>query len=248
MKSTTQKRLRMFAGPNGSGKSTIFNEIKSKFNLGIYLNPDDIEKSIIDNSVIDLTNYGLHKINSTNFNHFLKNHSLYKKALSDGYKIGLVINNGIVHNPNTYTHSYEASILVDFIRTRLIDIGEKLTFETVMSHNSKIEILRRSKELGYKNYLYFISTDSVSINKARVIERVKNGGHFVPPEKIKIRYFRSSELLKSAIKQTYRSFLFDNSENKSKLILDVLNGNKVTFRSKIIPNWVDDYFLKKGDI
>ena len=40
------KRLRMFAGPNGSGKSTVFNEIKEQydFDLGIYLNADEIEK------------------------------------------------------------------------------------------------------------------------------------------------------------------------------------------------------------
>jgi len=36
-------RLRMFAGPNGSGKSTI-KEIINKKILGIYVNPDEIEK------------------------------------------------------------------------------------------------------------------------------------------------------------------------------------------------------------
>lgn len=35
-------RLRMFAGPNGSGKSTIFNQISSSFDIGIYLNADDL--------------------------------------------------------------------------------------------------------------------------------------------------------------------------------------------------------------
>ena len=36
-------RLRIFAGPNGSGKSTI-KEVISKELLGIYINPDEIEK------------------------------------------------------------------------------------------------------------------------------------------------------------------------------------------------------------
>lgn len=31
------KRLRMFAGPNGSGKSTVFNEIKSDYNLDLVI-------------------------------------------------------------------------------------------------------------------------------------------------------------------------------------------------------------------
>lgn len=48
-------RLRMFAGPNGSGKSTVFNEIKLKsgLDLGVYLNSDEIEKSLkIKNQLI----------------------------------------------------------------------------------------------------------------------------------------------------------------------------------------------------
>jgi len=36
----------MFAGPNGSGKSTI-KEVISKELLGIYVNPDEIEKEIL---------------------------------------------------------------------------------------------------------------------------------------------------------------------------------------------------------
>ena len=38
-------RLRMFAGPNGSGKSTL-NSVISKELLGVYINPDEIEKEI----------------------------------------------------------------------------------------------------------------------------------------------------------------------------------------------------------
>ena len=38
-------RLRMFAGPNGSGKSTIKSVIRSEL-LGVYINPDEIEKDI----------------------------------------------------------------------------------------------------------------------------------------------------------------------------------------------------------
>ena len=44
---------------------------------------------------------------------------------------------------------------------------------------------------GYKNYLYFISPESVEINKQRVNERVKNRGHPVPINKIEDRYYKS---------------------------------------------------------
>ena len=40
-------RLRMFAGPNGSGKSTFKSIIRPEL-LGIFINPDEIEKQIRD--------------------------------------------------------------------------------------------------------------------------------------------------------------------------------------------------------
>ena len=49
-------RLRVFAGPNGSGKSTL-QEVISKELLGIYINPDEIEKEIKEFGFLDLTRY-----------------------------------------------------------------------------------------------------------------------------------------------------------------------------------------------
>jgi len=49
-------RLRMFAGPNGSGKSTFKSIIRPEL-LGIFINPDEIEKQIRDNDFLDLKGY-----------------------------------------------------------------------------------------------------------------------------------------------------------------------------------------------
>ena len=46
-------RLRMFAGPNGSDKSTFKSMIRKEL-LGIYINPDEIEKEISDRVFLDL--------------------------------------------------------------------------------------------------------------------------------------------------------------------------------------------------
>ncbi len=113
-----------------------------------------------------------------------------------------------------------------------------------MSHHSKIEVLRKAKENGYRNYLYFISTESVEINKSRVKERVLSGGHPVSGNKIEERYYKSLSLLSEAIKHTYRTFVFDNSESKSRLILDIFEGKLATYRCDSVPEWVDRYCLK----
>ena len=52
-------RLRMFAGPNGSGKSTINAVIRPEL-LGVYINPDEIEKAIRERGdFLDLASYGV---------------------------------------------------------------------------------------------------------------------------------------------------------------------------------------------
>ena len=55
------KRMRVFAGPNGSGKTTIFKGIlaENRVQLGIYVNADDIEKTLSQTNFIDFSNYQL---------------------------------------------------------------------------------------------------------------------------------------------------------------------------------------------
>ncbi len=42
----TQKRVRFFAEPNGSGKTSLINKLNNIVQFGVYINADDIEKSM----------------------------------------------------------------------------------------------------------------------------------------------------------------------------------------------------------
>jgi len=52
---------------------------------------------------------------------------------------------------------------------------QTFTFETVMSGTDKLLFLQEAKQRGYRMYLYYIATDSVSINQERVADRVEKG-------------------------------------------------------------------------
>lgn len=213
--------------------------------MGYYINADEIESEILSKGVLDLANYGISKSEAIGLNQIIPKHSIYKKAINDGFEFDLEIKGTMVHNPNQKTHSYEASLLSDIIRNLLLKNGSKFSFETVMSHESKVDFLTSSTANGYKNYLYFISTESPVINVERVKQRVKLGGHPVDKVKIEERYFRSLKLLSKAISNTYRTFVFDNSGKKPILILEVYKGVDVEFKHNIVPAWVDKYVLKK---
>lgn len=237
------RRLRIFAGPNGSGKSTIFEEINNKFDVGYYINPDLIEKEIKEKTALDISKYGLSSISSETFFNFINNHSLKTKAEAKGNKITMSLEGDEIRLTPNFKPSYEAALIADFLRHFLIKKGSKLAFETVMSHESKIEVLDLASHNGYKNYLYFICTESPKINIDRVNSRVQKGGHFVKPEDIESRYFATLNQLEAAVKKTYRTFVYDNSEKSSTLILEVFQGKDVKFHSETIPAWVNEYLL-----
>ena len=71
----------------------------------------------------------------------------------------------------------------------MLNIVEAFTVETVMSDESKLEYIRLAQSMGYRIYLYFVSTKDVEINIGRVRFRVETGGHDVPEAKIRKRYY-----------------------------------------------------------
>jgi len=244
-----EKRLRLFAGPNGSGKSTVFSKIvENGYNTGIYLNADILEQRMNSTSSIDLSAYELSDITAKDFDVFFNNHTLLAKARANGYKIDLLCDNNVIWNNANISNSYESSIIISFIVSKLLEKGKKFSFESVMSHSSKLDVLHRAKKNGYKNYLYYMCTEDVQINLNRIEARVKKGGHNVDPQKVRNRYYESLNLLADAIKLTYRSYIFDNSGNSSKLILEIEpdkdNENTKLYQNDI-PAWVKTYIIDK---
>lgn len=107
--------------------------------------------------------------------------------------------------------SRQAQIIADFRRDRCLERGDSLSFETVMSHPSKVDFMVRADDTGYDITLFFVCTSDPEINIRRVENRVREGGHDVPHDRIVTRYWRTLSLLAHAALVARRSVLFDNS-------------------------------------
>ena len=242
-----QRRLRVFAGPNGSGKSSLLEQIPKSVPLGYYINADEIEKLIVSGKAIRLDEFGV-TTDIKDLNSFLKK-SDYARNKSDTGKLieSFTISDNILQTVNfNLLPAYTAAIISDFIREENLRSGNNFSFETVMSHPDKLEFLRRAVKSGYHVYLYFICTDDVRVNIARVKTRVRSGGHDVPVNKIRDRYYRSLELLYSALGICYKSYLFDNSYNTieiSRIDRDGIMYPQVP--GDQIPNWMIKYVISK---
>lgn len=228
-------RLRIFAGPNGSGKSTITSVI-SKELLGIYINPDDIEKEIRENGHLDLKKYQI-EANQQEILSFFQNSSLLKNSHLLGEVNCLAFDKGNLIFRHTKNHDYLAAVTADFIRHQLIKYKISFSFETVMSHPDKIQLLSQAKAAGYRTYLYYVATEDPQINISRVKQRVKMGGHSVPEDKIVSRYYRSLDLLHLAVQNTNRSYIFDNSSHEHLWIAEITNGQTLEMKVDQMPQW-----------
>lgn len=236
-------RLRIFAGPNGSGKSTL-QAVISKELLGVYINPDEIEKEIKEFNFLDLTSYGVQTDEIEILSFFSKSTLLEKADLLEEAEYLRFIDHKLDFF-NVIVNSYFASVCADFIRKKLLGIRKSFTFETVMSSYDKVELLKLAQKLGYRTYLYFIATHDPLINISRVQYRVSRGGHDVPEDKIISRYTRSLENLWPAIQHTNRAYVFDNSGHRQAWICEVTNGLELDIRHHAVPHWVDKYLIDR---
>lgn len=233
----------MFAGPNGSGKSTIKAVIRPEL-LGIYVNPDEIEAEIKKFDFLDLAAYDV-QTNETEVLDFFRNSTLLEKADLLDEADRLRFNQDKLDFFEVEVNAYFASVAADFIRQKLILTGKSFSFETVMSAPDKVELLAQAQRRGYRTYLYYVATDSPSINISRVAHRVKTGGHDVPVEKIKTRYYRSLDLLREAVKYTNRAYIFDNSNSKVVWLAEFTDATSLNIKVDAVPSWFQRYILDK---
>ena len=117
-------RLRMFAGPNGSGKSTIKEVIPDEW-LGIYINPDEIEKGIRRDGFLSLADFSVATTGETLFAFLNASQLLAKANLLD--QVGMLTLQGqrVVFGPVT-VNSYWASVLADFMRHQLLAAADAM--------------------------------------------------------------------------------------------------------------------------
>lgn len=134
--------------------------------------------------------------------------------------------------------SYEAAKIAETMRLDLLNEGRSFCFETVFSHPSKIDFVAKAKTLGYEIVLVYIHLETASLNQARVSQRVSEGGHHVPDEKVISRIPRVMQNIKQALPLLDISYVLDNSrlDNPFQQIAIIKDG-QITFTKEPLPTW-----------
>lgn len=235
-----QPRMRVFAGPNGSGKSTILPLLRPEW-IGAYVNADDIERQLRQTGALDLHPFGLNRQPGEiqhRFREHLSRSELLRQSGLEGVAEDLIVHEDHrLELPSARVNSYVAAVLADALRCELLDQGRTFTFETVMSSPDKVDFMREAQRRGYRTYLYFVATDDPAINVARVAQRVAQGGHDVPEDRVRSRYRRSIDLLDAACSASNRAYVFDNSGEAHEWLAEVVEGDELRIHAAALPAW-----------
>ena len=142
---------------------------------------------------------------------------------------------------NPVNVSYEAAYVAEQIRQKLLEQGVSFCFETVFSHVSKIDFVANARALGYEIILVYIHLATVELNEARVYQRVTEGGHHVPADKIRSRIPRTMQHIGAALPLVSEARLLDNSyrHDPFQQIACVRQGKRQWIKEPL-PHWAEE--------
>ena len=135
-------------------------------------------------------------------------------------------------------HSYDAAKIAAEMRKKLITQGRSFCMETVFSHPSKIDFVAQAKAVGYQIILVFIHLELTVLNQARIAQRVSEGGHTVPEEKVINRIPRLLKNIKQTLPLCNQVYILNNSsaDNPFQRVATLIEGRLET-HAEIIPDW-----------
>ena len=151
------------------------------------------------------------------------------------------------HMPNPQERSEAARQWADERRSTLLATRTPFASETVFSHPSKLALIEAACRQGYTVALHIVALDDPQRLLTRVAQRVREGGHPVPPERILARYPRTMAPLAQAVRLAHVAYLYDahDIKNGGPRLVAVATPAGVTVVDAPLPAWVQ-HMLEPG--
>jgi predicted ABC-type ATPase len=103
-------------------------------------------------------------------------------------------------------------VWADARRAELLNAGQSFVSETVFSHASKLALIEEAQAQGFFVMLLVVALDQPERLLKRVAQRVAEGGHPVPADRILARYPRTLVNLTQAVRLADAAVLYDSQD------------------------------------
>lgn len=115
----------------------------------------------------------------------------------------------------------------------LVAHNQSFGVETTLSGKSYLQLMKRCKQAGLRITLLFLWLPSPEAAIKRVARRVREGGHGLPPDVIRRRYYSGlSNLLRSYLQLADELEIYDNSLRRVRIARRAEGGMLVILDSK----------------
>jgi predicted ABC-type ATPase len=138
--------------------------------------------------------------------------------------------------------AYAAARVAEEQRVRLVEESASFIFETVLSDpvGDKIDFLKNAHSQGFEVVLFFVGISGPQVSESRVAQRVTQGGHDVPANKLQERYPRIMQNLERAMKQLPHVVVFDNDDLRNPYrLVAATKGGKIITLNPPISGWLN---------
>ena len=116
------------------------------------------------------------------------------------------------HIVSPQARSEQARLWADARRAALLNAGQSFVSETVFSHASKLALIQEAQMKGFFVMLVVVALDQPERLLARVAQRVAEGGHPVPAERILTRFPRTLANLTQGVRLADAAVLYDSQD------------------------------------
>ena len=111
--------------------------------------------------------------------------------------------------------------------------GETFAFESTLSGRIYLPRIREARRSGYLVVILFFWLQDSAMAKERVVQRIQEGGHGIPPDVVERRYHRGiRRLFDSYLPECDAAFLIDNSAGDLKFIAQQLTDGNMNIIDK----------------
>ena len=109
-------------------------------------------------------------------------------------------------------------------------------FETNLADNETWKFIENMQLIGYQIIVNFYCIDDIEICIKRVFNRVKEGGHFVRPDIVRMRYENGLKLLKYYFNLPDKLILTNNSDLPIEFL--IAEKGEIIYRKNNLPEWI----------
>jgi predicted ABC-type ATPase len=146
------------------------------------------------------------------------------------------------HVTDPAERSRQARQWTDERRTQCFAEGRSFASETVFSHTSKLDLMAAARRAGFGVVLLVVCVEDPQQLLERVNQRVEEGGHFVPPERVLARYPRTVRHLSVAVRRADLALLYDTSLPSDQVfqpprLVARLRGGELLWQGDPLPAW-----------